>query len=110
MSMGGPSVFKKYLEKYKNKQTALYYLVLNELFDKNFAHMLQFSMGSVYSQLLGTKLEKPRHCSKWPNISKVSSVHLQNCKGVSHDDIECQLEIIRQAQDSNIQPVNSVEE
>lgn len=99
----GPAVMKGYMEDYQDKQIALYAFVFNELFDGNFHHMLQHSMGSVYSERLGQKLEKPASCAQIPQeVDSLSSIHLGGCKGRNETDMECMLDKIRTVDNTRI--------
>lgn len=103
----GPNVIRRYINEYADKQVALYALISVELFDGNFHHMLQHSMESVYSEMLGTKLEKPATCSALPaEINTLSSVHLPSCKGMPTSDVDCILGRIRNIENAHIQNWN----
>ena len=86
----GLGVLRNYLDEYEDKQVGLYAFVLQEIFNGDYAHYLQFAMGSVHSEMVGRKMEKPKGC-QWPDLNTVASIHLRSCKGLDQSEIECAL-------------------
>ena len=75
----------------------MYAFVLQEIFNGDYAHYLQFAMGSVHSEMVGLKVEKPRGCHTWPeDLNTVASIHLGGCKNLDQSEIECALTKIHQ--------------
>lgn len=96
-----PDLIVSYLDNHQDMQIALYALVERELFDGSFSDMIKFSeIGSIYSERIGNKLEKPSKCTDnlfhpGGTAPPLSSIHLSSCKGRREYQHEC-LQKIRQ--------------
>lgn len=96
-----PDLIVSYLDNHQDMQIALYALVERELFDDSFSDMIKFSeIGSIYSERIGNKLEKPSKCTDnlfhpGGTAPPLSSIHLSSCKGRREYQHEC-LQKIRQ--------------
>ena len=96
-----PELILRYLDEHKDMQIALYAIVETELFDGVFSDLLHFSeIGSVYSERIGRKIEKPNECTEQmfnppTSTQPIASIHLKSCKRNKEYQLKC-LERIRQ--------------